>query len=250
MPDRPPLFVHMLPSLIPPGALDGGTAVVMDVLRASTVIVHALASGIVEIIPCTEADEALRTFAVLPTGTALTSGERRGVTIPGFDLGNSPGDYTPEVCRGKTLVMTTTNGTRAIQASLGAARVLIGSFSNLKATAHAAHDGRPIHLVCSGTDGLISFEDTLLGGALISLLDSYGVVLANDQAEIARRAWLEIEIGGGVHDRLGEVLAHGRGGRRVIELGYRADIADAARIDKYDLVAELLRDPIRIVSNR
>ena len=93
--DRPKVFVHLLPSLIPPGSLRGGVAVVVDVLRATTVMVHALADGCEAVIPCAEIEEAQSVAAGLPSGTALLGGERGGLPIPGFDLGNSPGDYTP-----------------------------------------------------------------------------------------------------------------------------------------------------------
>ncbi len=150
--DRPSVFVHLLPSLIPPGVLRGGIAVVVDVLRATTVMVQALASGCASIAPCGEIDEAKALAAALPAGTALLAGERQGLPIPGFEFGNSPGDFTPEVCRGKTLVMTTTNGTRAILVSLEADRVLVAAFSNLERTAAALRDDpRPIHLIFAGT---------------------------------------------------------------------------------------------------
>ncbi len=93
------MFVHLLPRLIPPGSLRGGVAVVVDVLRATTVMVHALAAGCEAVIPCGEIDEAKAVAAGLPPGTALLAGERQGLPIPGFDLGNSPGEFTPEVCR-------------------------------------------------------------------------------------------------------------------------------------------------------
>ena len=128
------VFVHLLPKLIPPGSLRGGVAVVVDVLRATTVMVQALASGCEAVIPCGKIDEAKALAAGLPSGTALLAGERRGLPIPGFDLGNSPADFTPDICREKTVVMTTTNGTRAILASIEAERVYIASFTNLRAT--------------------------------------------------------------------------------------------------------------------
>src|SRR5689334_21797386 len=122
---RPPVYLHMLPALIPPTALKDGVAVVIDVLRATTVMVHALAAGCEAVIPCAEIDQARAVAASLPPGTAITGGERGGLPIDGFDFGNSPASFTREVCEGKTLVMTTTNGTRAILASLEADRVLI-----------------------------------------------------------------------------------------------------------------------------
>ena len=251
---EPPIVsVHLLPSLIPPGTLRGGVAIVVDVLRATTAMVHALSSGCEAIIPCLEVDEARRVAASLPGGTALLGGERGGLPIEGFDYGNSPASYTPEVCRGKTLVMTTTNGTRAILASLEADRVLIAAFSNIKATvatlsstpSEAARP--PIHLVCSGTDGLVSYEDTLLAGLAVSMLGELGAGPANDQALIARSAWLDVEFG---HDKsrpLAAILARGVGGQRVTSLGLAADIVEASRADRFDFAAELRRDPLRIV---
>src|SRR4051812_5947941 len=164
--EQPLVFVHLLPDLIPPGALSGGVAVVVDVLRATTMMVHALSAGCVAVIPCGEIDEARRVAAGFPPGEALLAGERQGLPIDGFDLGNSPDSCTRETCRGKTLVMTTTNGTRAVLASLDAERVVIGAFPNFAATALLVHaDRRPIHVVCSGTDRCISYEDSLLAGA-------------------------------------------------------------------------------------
>src|SRR3954470_13598459 len=104
MSNRPPVHVHLLPSLIPHGALKGGIAVVIDVLRATTVMIHALAAGCDAILPCGEIGEARDLAATLPEGTALLAGERLGEPIEGFDLGNSPGACTPALCSGKTLV--------------------------------------------------------------------------------------------------------------------------------------------------
>ena len=165
--------------------------------------------------------------------------------------------------------MTTTNGTRAILASVAADRVLIAGFVNLKATVDALEaDGRPVHIVCSGTDGLISLEDTMLAGALAHELDTRGWestvgdptiparrditvdddgILANDQAEIAASLWRETEAMIDEGYTLADALGDGRGGRRVRSLGLDADLMDAARIDRFPFAAELLRDPLRIV---
>src|SRR3954447_12368843 len=195
--ERPWVFVHLLPELIPPGVLSGGVAVVVDVLRATTMMVHALSAGCVAVIPCGEVDEARRVAAGFPPGEALLAGERQGLPIDGFDLGNSPHSCTPEACRGKTLVMTTTNGTRAILASLDAERVVIGAFPNFAATALLLHtEERDIHIVCAGTDGRVSFEDTLLAGAFAQHLKDMGAGLRNDEAEIAAGTWEK------VHDSL------------------------------------------------
>jgi len=255
--------VHLLPSMIPPGALRGGVAVVIDVLRASTTIVHALTHGCEAVIPCGEIDEARAIAEGLPRGTALLGGERRGEPISGFDLGNSPGDYTADACRGKTLVMTTTNGTRALLASLEAEAVLIGAFVNFAATVQRLiHEARPIHLVCAGTDGRVSYEDSLLAGAFAGRFADLEHDLGNDEAEIARGLWERVQElvwsyedhGGppGEEAPLVRYLRRGRGGRRVTELGLGADLELAATLNRDDCqaVVALERDPLRLVRSR
>ena len=241
----------------------------IDVLRATTTMIHALAAGCDAIIPCREIDEARRVAKSLPAGSALLAGERQGLPIEGFDLGNSPGECTPANCSGRTLVMTTTNGTRAILASLGAERVLVAAFVNFRATLDTLKlDGRPIHLVCAGTNGQISLEDSMFAGALANEMDAgawedaeakvssikieegellHETVLANDEAEIATSLWRETESIIEEGYTLADSLRDGRGGHRVLELGLDADIEDAARIDRFPFAAELLRDPLRIV---
>ena len=268
MPRRPPVYVHLLPALIPPGELAGGVAVVIDVLRATTTMVHALAAGCDAVIPCLEIHEALRVAAEHQPRRALLAGERQGRPIEGFDLGNSPSTFTPEVCSGRTIAMTTTNGTRAIAACQGAERILIAAFVNRKATLDALKaDGRPVHCICAGTDGQVSLEDTLLAGALAQELDTWAweesggiagsvriagevspdTVLANDGAEIAASLWRETEAMIEEGYSLADALGDGRGGRQVLALGLDADVDDAGQIDRFPFAVELLRDPVRIV---
>ncbi|HZW29509.1 MAG TPA: 2-phosphosulfolactate phosphatase [Isosphaeraceae bacterium] len=258
--ERPRVFVHLLPCLIPHGALRGGVAVVVDVLRATTVMVHALAAGCTAVIPCGTIEEAQRVAAGFPPGTALLGGERGGLPIPGFDLGNSPGEFTRAVCDSKTLVMTTTNGTRAILASLESERVYIASFANLRATSAELavqflkkDHGHPVHIVCSGTEGHISLEDSLLAGALVKNVANVAhgslgnSLFGNDQAYIVLSQWLQVEEY--LEQRpLWPLLEVGRGGQNVLRIGRAADLRDAAEFDRFTLVAELSRDPLRIVA--
>ncbi len=223
--DRPTVEYYRLPGQIPPGALAGTLAVVVDVLRATTVMVHALDAGCEAIIPCAEIDEARDVAARLPAGTALLGGERAGLPIPGFDLGNSPSSYTPERCRGKTLVMTTTNGTLAILACREAERVWIGAFVNATALARAIPAvGLPVRIVCAGTDGEPSLEDEEFATYLARRIAPSGPDEHLGRYDDA--AWLA--------DR----LSQGRGGRRVREIGRAADIDDAARLGRFKLIPE------------
>jgi 2-phosphosulfolactate phosphatase len=258
-PETPLVFVHLLPDLIPEEGLRGGVAVILDVLRASTMMVHALSAGCEAVIPCADIDEARQMAASLPPGTALLAGERQGLPIAGFDLGNSPRSCTPEICRGKTLVMTTTNGTRAVLACLEAERVLIGAFPNFAATAQRLHsDERRIHIVCAGTDGFISYEDSLLAGAFARHFKDMGGTLMNDEAEVVSGLWSKVDEAiwfrtgerGGEVNPLARYLERGRGGRRMIELGLHDDLDAAAQLNSFEhhRVVEVRQDPLRIVA--
>ncbi len=171
MSDERDVQVYLLPSLVPAGALAGGVAVAIDVLRATTTIIHALAAGCTGVRPCAEIEEARALAGQMPAGRVLLGGERDGVRIPGFDLGNSPLEYTASVCRGNTLVLSTTNGTPAIHKAVEADRVLIAGFVNYSAVCdQLREDPRPIHIVCAGVGGEVALEDTLLAGALVDFL--------------------------------------------------------------------------------
>jgi 2-phosphosulfolactate phosphatase len=157
--------------------LRDATCVVFDVLRATSTFVTALHHGAKAIVPVSEIAEALALRQKQPD--VLLGGERDGVRIHAaqsgsidFDLGNSPREYTPEKVRGKTIVSTTTNGTRALRACTGAQTVLAASFLNLTATAQFIRQLQPaqILLVCAGTRENIATEDVLAAGALGEML--------------------------------------------------------------------------------
>jgi 2-phosphosulfolactate phosphatase len=237
------LAAYFLPALIGPGELDGQTAVVIDLLRASTTICHALAEGAQEVIPCLEVDEAKQIAAQFSSGQAVLGGERDGVKIPGFDLGNSPEEYTPETVGGRSVVFTTTNGTRAMNACRGAARVFIGSFVCLSALCERFKNVGPINLICAGTKGKITREDVVCAGAIADRLLSSGTVgddAINDQARIAWEAWRQAMPSSSLqHERLALTLRHSQGGRNLIALGLQRDIDAAAQIDRFMIVPEL-----------
>lgn len=261
-----PLFVHFLPDLVSPEQLSGGIVVVIDVLRASTTIATALNHGAGRIIPCVSIDQALavrdqehvanrdqRSATPANSGVLpLLGGERGGVRIEGFDLSNSPAEYEPQVVGGRTIVFTTTNGTRALARCEQAARILVGAFINLSAISRALQaDDRPVHLLCAGTDGSPTAEDILFAGALghdvCVAAGSEGWTLS-DSAEIAVAAWrgaVEMpcleessagHVAGGLRqERLSphvfNALCRSRGGRNLLRLGYESDIRYCSQID-------------------
>lgn len=237
MPAARNLDVYLLPALVEPFELTGKVAVVIDVLRATTTIVHALAAGAKEVAPCLEIDEA-RQLKVQLGDDVLLGGEREGLPISGFDFGNSPAEYTASRVRGKTVVFTTTNGTRAMKRCAHAGRVLIGSFVNFSALCRELASEPEVALVCAGTDGHVTREDTLLAGAIVEDLARDGMAELNDQALLAADAWqTAVRL---MTDRpLGMMLRDSRGGRNLIETGQENDIDLAAQLDKFDLVPEL-----------
>jgi 2-phosphosulfolactate phosphatase len=232
-------------SLVPEWAtgerLAGCVAVVVDVLRASTTIVHALAAGCREVLPCAEVEEARQAADRMRAGRVVLAGERGGKPLPGFDVGNSPADFTAGRCRGRSVVLTTSNGTRALLRAAAADRVLVGGFVNFSAVCEQlTREARPVHVVCAGDGGEAALEDTLMAGALVEFLSRRQAVRLNDAA---RLAWDSFSHHGRVLPGALEVCA---GGARLRELGYDDDVRAAGRVDQLALVPELRRDPCRV----
>ena len=161
------LDVMLTPELLDPEALASSTVLVVDVLRASTTMITALGNGCAGIVPVSDPAEAFRRARAMGA-TTLVAGERKGRTIEGFDLGNSPLDVTRERVGGKTLVFTTSNGTRALLAARAAPAVGIAAFVNLSAAVGwALGEGRDVTVLCAGERGRVSLEDEVCAGLLV-----------------------------------------------------------------------------------
>jgi 2-phosphosulfolactate phosphatase len=235
------VLVYLTPQLVDPFRLKDGVAVVIDVLRATTTIVYALGAGCSSVRPCAEIDEAKALASTLPKRTALLAGERDGKPIPGFDLGNSPREFTARKCKDKTLILTTTNGTHAVLRAINAQRVLIAGFVNFSAVCEQLQaEACPVHIVCAGYYGEPCLEDTLLAGAFVEFFSEETDIRPNDSA---RLAWDCFENHGRI---LGAALECSNGGEHLKSIGYEDDIKLAAEIDKFAIVPELRRDPLRI----
>lgn len=155
---------------IKPGKLKNRIVVVIDVLRATTVMITALSHGCEKVIPVKEIDEAIE-VARRDRSRFLLGGERGGLKIENFDFSNSPLDYTSEVVEGKTLVMTTSNGTRAIKNSEEAERIFIAAMINGKAVAKKLVElNEDITFVNAGTNGEFSIDDFITSGYIISCI--------------------------------------------------------------------------------
>lgn len=144
------------------------TVVVIDVLRATTTIVTALMNGARGVIPVEDMGEASKISQNVDSDNYLLCGEKDGIKIEGYHLGNSPLEYTPDNVKGKTLIFNTTNGTKAIKKSMGAAGITIASFLNMSAICEfLIRDSRDVVILCAGWKGRLALEDTLLAGAII-----------------------------------------------------------------------------------
>ena len=224
----------------------------IDVLRASTTITTALAHGAAVVLPRRSIDEARATAAA--RAGALLGGERGGLKIEGFELGNSPAEYTADRVAGKPVVITTTNGTLALAACHEAAEVLVGAIVNRAAVAvtaralGASRGSDAIHLVCAGTDGHVTDEDLLAAGAM---LDAAGREDELDAAALsARDRFRGLAAAGraGLEERIAAAFRTCRGGENLIALGMEADLASAAAIDSLAVVPRLDREAEALVA--
>jgi 2-phosphosulfolactate phosphatase len=225
--------------------LAGKTAVVFDVLRATSSMIQALASGAARVVPTMEVAEALALRDSRPRGTVVLGGERGGLQIPGFDVGNTPQEFSPEVVGGKTVVMTTTNGTRAILMTLPAERLYVAALVNAAATARAlaALGSGDIVLVGAGTERRVSWEDTLGAGAVVErLVGGAGEYSLTDSAMIALEIWRLAK--GDVQT----ALRRGRGGRNVMKFQLDAAFATCGAVDSIDFAARVKKEPLEIIS--
>ena len=164
---------------------NGKIAIVIDVLRATSVITTALDNGAQEVIPVRTVEEAQNLYATSDASKTLRGGERNALKIEGFDLSNSPLEYKKKVVEGKTIIITTTNGTNAINNVKGADEVVLACFRNVTAVADhlvgLSHRGsRDVVVVCAGTEGRFSLDDGLCAGMLIELLKQKTEVETDD----------------------------------------------------------------------
>ncbi|MBV9488378.1 MAG: 2-phosphosulfolactate phosphatase [Verrucomicrobia bacterium] len=214
--------------------LEGVTAVVFDVLRATSSIVTGLAHGVTRIIPVSTVEDARARKQDDPS--LILAGERGGLPPEGFDIGNSPAEFAD--LPGRSVVMTTTNGTLAIWSVRHASQVYIGALVNLDALANTLFRTRPkrLLLVCAGTGEEFSFEDAIAAGALIARLpDDAGL---SDAAIMARSLYER------VGDDMFEWLRQSRNGRALLKIGKGADVIDCSQISRYDTLGVLDRDGV------
>jgi 2-phosphosulfolactate phosphatase len=231
------LHVVFAPGGLTPAHVQGRTVFVIDILRATTTMCAALSHGAKAIIPAASTEEALRLAQTIGSDDVLLAGEKDCVRIPGFHLGNSPLEMTETIVRGKTLIVTTTNGTKALMAAQGAAAVYAAAAANLTLAAEKARevverDGSVL-VVCAGREGAFSLDDAYCAGRLAAAaLGSRKPRRGLNDAAIA-----SLDLVRRYGDRWERPLTYSRAGRELIRLGFRDDVLDAARLDAYPVAA-------------
>ena len=208
--------------------LRSSACAVIDVIRATSTIVTALAHGASGVLPVASVPDAFAAKAQDPD--ALLAGERGGQALPGFDLGNSPEDFTVERVQGKRIILTTTNGTQALAACAGARAVVVASFLNLDAVAaRLLQIGPPWMIICAGCNGEFGVDDAAVAGALAEALgQEHGL----------------ISLYRSVRTELAATLLGSAAGRELLKVGLEKDVPFCARMNLFSVVPTLGADGV------
>jgi 2-phosphosulfolactate phosphatase len=242
------LDVLFSPAGLTPTEVQGRTVFVIDILRATTAMCAALTHGARALIPAGSTEEALRLAQTLGSEDLLLAGEKDCVRIPGFQLGNSPLEMSEQAVRGKTLVVTTTNGTRALLACQGAGAVFAACAANLTVAAERAREALErdgdVLIVCAGRGGAFSLDDAYCAGRLAeATLGGRRPRRGLNDAGIA-----SLDLVRRYGERWQRPLTYSRAGRELIRLGFRDDVLDAARLDAYPVLAQFHERRVTLAS--
>lgn len=220
-----------LPQALSQDAILNRAVVVFDVLRATTTIAAALTAGVEEVRVFAELSSA-KDAAATHAGPKLLCGEYRCLPPPGFDLGNSPVAFDAHAHRGRTMFLSTTNGTRAFLAARDAKLLMAGAVVNASAVARILLQSElDVTLLCAGTDGKLALEDILGVGAVIDALTRLSEpTLESDAARLALSFFCDRR------NTLAKTMSESQGGRNIRAVGLDGDITYAAKHDALDVV--------------
>lgn len=230
------LDVLFTPAGLTPAEVQSRTVFVIDILRATTSMCAALSNGARAILPAASTEEALRLAQTIGSDDVRLAGERNCVRIEGFHLGNSPLEMTEAAVRGRTLIVSTSNGTRALLACQGAAAVHPTCAGNLSLAAEKAREalaqGGPVLVVCAGRDSAFSLDDAYTAGRLVAaVLDG-----SPRRGGLNDAALASLDLVRRYGDRWERALRRSRAGRELVRLGFADDVAAAARLDAYPVL--------------
>lgn len=225
----------LLPGTVSPADTAGRVVAVIDVLRASTSIAMAMSGGARAVVPFEDPNDAFLRSKELGRSAVCLAGERRMRKIEGFDLGNSPREFASSAVKGKTVLMSTTNGTRALLAIQGARDIVIASYVNCTAVVAllrtAARANTDVALVCAGTEGRFALEDAACAGRYVQ---SVARQLDNIELSDSARACSLIDRTYG-EDVRGMFMSSAHG-RALAEAGFDDDLTICAAVDSCPVV--------------
>ena len=228
------LDVFFTPSQVKPADTAGRLVAIVDVLRASTTVATALGNGAKTVIPLEGADEVISRSKEFSRSGVKLAGEQKMFPIAGFDLGNSPQDFTAEAVEGKTILITTTNGTRALLGVQGARDIVIASYVNFTAVLAmmkvAASSNTDIAIICAGEEGSFTLEDAACAGRYVRAIPKRASVAANDAASAS--VLIEKKYG----DNIAKVFKESTHGQALESAGFGDDLDAAAEVDAYPVV--------------
>ena len=229
------LDVALLPCNLLQDSDRGRSVVVVDVFRASTSIITALANGARKVIPFEEADEARTMASSMLEEDVLLCGERGGKRIPGFDLGNSPAEYTRDAVSGKTLLFTTTNGTQMLRRCMDHEAIWVAGFVNIQDVVdRMSSKTNDVVIACSGQDGRCSLEDAVCAGGIVD-----GVLELDDGVRLSDAALASRVMYRHFKHELREMADVSNHGRFLAGLGMASDLDACVRRDVYDVIPVL-----------
>lgn len=208
-------------------AYTGKTTVVIDVLRASTTIIQALQNGAREVIPVASVEFAVKVSGGMFGGQTLLGGERNTKKLEGFALGNSPLEYTSEVVGGRTIILFTTNGSKAIVKAKFSENLFIAAFTNLTALAkHLIKLDKEFEILCSGRGNYFSMEDVICAGKLISEIQKI-----NTNVEMTDSAKASVALNKSFGKNILTMMQESEHGKILIENNFDEDLKFCSRIN-------------------
>ncbi len=214
--------------------LKGKNVIVIDSLRATTTIVQALSNGAKDVIPTENAATAVR--IAKGSGNSLLCGERAGKIIEGFNLGNSPLEYTPEVVKDKSIILSTTNGTLSIAKSKFAKNCIIASFVNLSAVVDYVKElNEDFAIICSGKLNNFCIEDAVCAGVIINKLieknEANYSLNDSESAVITLAKSLAYDKNKISNEKIFSMMKESEHGKYLIEIGFERDLTFCSTVD-------------------
>jgi len=235
--------IHVVPfaKAIAETEIKDKTVIIIDVLRATSVMITALSNGAREIIPALTIEESNKLANKFNNKNVLLCGEREAKKIDGFDLGNSPLEFTPGKVGKKTLILTTSNGTKALNACQNAKEVLLASFLNVEAVAEKVKHLDELVLVCSGTNGKFSLDDGMCAALIIEQLAKCKTVKTDDLGEILFESWRRSD------KNLTNILKNCFHLNYLLNNGYKKDVDYCLQLNSHNIVPVFKKGKITLL---